>query len=133
VRLGVPTARRGRGTLILVGVCLAIFAIGAVIAVNIRAHDDTLACQQEYKTVQSAIDAYMAYFNLATVTAGSTENKTTKSDEAHALFQEPTSPLYVMNTPTVYKYTWDSRGRITIISQSSGGPSVPSGCAPSGG
>lgn len=106
--------------------------IATLIVAKIQANNEALACQQEYKTVQAGLDAYMAYLDVTTVPPGSTNNWTVSPDLSHSLYS-PSEPLAFLNTPTVYTYTWDSFGRITTISQRSGGPSVPPGCVVSSG
>ena len=95
---------------------------------GITTNAEKQACLQEYKTVQAGLDAYMAYHDLTTVPAAST------NDMANPvlLYNAGGAPTFVRNSPTVYTYTWDVNGRITAINASSGGPAKPAGCVPSG-
>jgi YD repeat-containing protein len=88
---------------------------------------------QEYRVVQSGIDAYMAYFNLGAVTgAGPTSDMTTKPDGSNPLYNATGTPTFIRNSPTNFAYTWDGFGRITAISIGAGNVTPPTGCKPSG-
>ena len=114
--------------LVVVTILGVLAAIVTLSLVGLTTSAEAKACEQEYKTVQAGLDAYMAYFNLNTVTGASTNDMTTKPDGSHPLYFATGTPTFVRNSPTLYTYTWDSFGRITAI----GGPPIPTGCAVSG-
>jgi prepilin-type N-terminal cleavage/methylation domain-containing protein len=130
--------RKGQSGFTLIELLVVVTILGVLAAivtlslVGITTNAEKQACQQEYKTVQSALDSYMAYFDLTSVTAASTSNMATAPDGTHPLYNAAGAPTFVRNSPTVYTYTWDSFGRITAIGQSASGPAVPAGCKPSG-
>jgi len=103
--------------------------------VGLTTNAQAKACEQEYKTVQAGLDAYMANNNVDTVAA--TTAAGTSDMTAPILLYNATpsasSPTYLRNTPTQWAYVWNTTGRITAIQQAGSGPSVPSGCGVSGG
>lgn len=113
--------------LVVVTILGVLAAIVTLSLVGLTTSAEAKACEQEYKTVQAGLDSYMAYFNLSSVTANSTNNMTTAPDGTHPLYNAAGTPTFVRNSPTVYTYTWDTFGRITAI-----GGSVPAGCVVSG-
>lgn len=110
--------------------------------VGLTTHASVQSCNQEYKTVQAALDSYMANNNLATlpVNAHTDTNGaqaaftndmtgTTGSVQLYNAAPTSTSPNYTRNGTTQFFYTWDQFGRITGIGSSSGGATV-TGCTP---
>lgn len=131
--------RKGQSGFTLIELLVVVTILGVLAAivtlslVGITQNAEKQACEQEYKTVQAALDSYMAYFDLSSVTGNSTNDMAVKPDGTHPLYNSLGAPTFVRNSPTVYTYTWDASGRITSpILQSSGGPAVPSGCTVSG-
>ena len=126
--------RKGQSGFTLIELLVVVTILGVLAAivtlslVGITTNAEKQACLQEYKTVQAGLDAYMAYHDLTTVPAASTNNMATPV----LLYNAGGAPTFVRNSPTVYTYTWDANGRITKIDPSSGGPSLPAGCVPSG-
>jgi prepilin-type N-terminal cleavage/methylation domain-containing protein len=136
------TGKKGQSgfTLIELLVVVAILGVLAAIVtlslVGLTTNAQAKACEQEYKTVQAGLDAYMANNNVDSVTAttGTSDMKSpvllyndgvlNPIDGAH--------PTYVRNSPTQWAYVWNSSGRITAVAQASGGPAVPPGCTVSG-
>jgi prepilin-type N-terminal cleavage/methylation domain-containing protein len=126
--------------LVVVTILGVLAAIVTLSLVGLTTNAQTKACLQEYRVVQSGMDAYMAYFNLNNVTAqgsvnpttGATSDMTVKPDGADPLYNATGTPTFIRNSPTNYAYTWDAFGRITAIAQSVGGPTVPPNCKPSG-
>jgi prepilin-type N-terminal cleavage/methylation domain-containing protein len=119
--------------LVVVTILGVLAAIVTLSLVGITTNAEKQACEQEYKTVQAALDSYMAYFDLSTVTGTTTDKMDFKPDGTHPLYNAAGAPTFVRNSPTVYTYTWDNTGRITApILQTSGGPAVPAGCVVSG-
>lgn len=131
--------RKGQSGFTLIELLVVVTILGVLAAivtlslVGITGNAQKQACEQEYKTVQAALDSYMAYFDLSSVTANSTSNMAVSPDGTHPLYNAAGAPTFVRNSPTVYTYTWDSSGRITSpILQTAGGPTVPPGCTVSG-
>ncbi len=115
--------------LVVVTILGVLAAIVTLSLVGLTTSAQAKACEQEYKTVQAGLDAYMAYNNVDTVpAAGPTNNMATPV----VLYNAAGTPTFVRNSPTNFAYTWDTFGRITAISQASGGPAVPAGCVVSG-
>jgi prepilin-type N-terminal cleavage/methylation domain-containing protein len=118
--------------LVVVTILGILAAIVTLSLVGLTTNAQAKACEQEYKTVQAGLDAYMAYFNLDTVTgAGPTSDMTIKPDGTDPLYNALGTPTFLRNSPTNYAYTWNGTGRITAINTTSGG-SAPNGCVVSG-
>lgn len=121
--------------LVVVTILGVLAAIVTLSLVGLTTNAQAKACEQEYKTVQAGLDAYMANNNIDTVTATGV-NGTSDMTAPILLYNSApsaTSPTYVRNSPTQWAYKWDGTGRITAIFQTSGGPAVPPGCVVSGG
>jgi prepilin-type N-terminal cleavage/methylation domain-containing protein len=98
--------------------------------VGLTTNANVQACTSEYKTVQTALDAFMADNNLDSVTgAGPTQDMSQQigpSLAAYALFVNLASPPpgvtqshnYTRNGQTQFFYTWDSHGKINLITKS---------------
>jgi prepilin-type N-terminal cleavage/methylation domain-containing protein len=131
--------------LVVVTILGVLAAIVTLSLVGLTTNAQAKACQQEYKTIQAGLDAYMANNNLDAVPAADSSNGysngTASMTTAAFLGTGPialynpnssaSSPTYVRNTPTQFAYIWNSTGRILSITQAPGGPAVPSGCAAS--
>jgi prepilin-type N-terminal cleavage/methylation domain-containing protein len=121
--------------LVVVTILGVLAAIVTLSLVGLTTNAQAKACEQEYKTVQAGLDAYMANNNLDSVAA--TALGGTADMKAPVLLYNSapsaTSPTYVRNSPTHWAYVWDSTGRITAITQAPGGPPKPAGCDVSGG
>ncbi len=133
--------RKGQSGFTLIELLVVVTILGVLAAivtlslVGITTNAEKQACEQEYKTVQAALDSYMAYYDLSQVTATSTEDMTVAPDgnPLQPLYNANGTPTFIRNSPTVYKYTWDKFGRIqNPILATAGGPAVPLGCAASG-
>jgi len=118
--------------LVVVTILGVLAAIVTLSLVGITTNAEKQACLQEYKTVQAGLDAYMAYNDVTTVAAASTNDMSAPVALYNSGGASNGKPTFVRNSPTVYTYTWDVNGRITAIGPSSGGPAVPAGCIPSG-
>jgi YD repeat-containing protein len=125
-------SRIRRRSLMIAGAIVAVVVAIGVSRLSISSENQLQACQQEYKTVQATLDAYMAYFDLSAVTPSSTNDMRVKPDGVHPLYNPSGQPLFVLNSPTVYSYTWDDAGKITTITAVRGGPGVPDGCVVAG-
>lgn len=110
--------------------------------VGLTTHASVQSCNQEYKTVQAALDSYMANNNLTTlpVNAHTDANGaqvaytndmtgTTGSVPLYNAAPTSTSPNYTRNGTTQFFYTWDQYGKITNIGSNAGGAAV-AGCTP---
>jgi len=111
--------------LVVVTILGVLAAIVTLSLVGLTTSAQAKACQQEYKTVQAGLDAYMAYYNLDTVPAGTT---TTDMASPVKLYNSGGTPTFVRNTPTNFAYTWDGNGRITHIDPGPTSGKVPDGC-----
>jgi len=110
--------------------------------VGLTTHSSVQACNSEYKTVQAALDAYMANNNLSTLPAAQgiyTNDMTgagTGSVQLYNASPSQSSPNYTRNGQTQFFYEWDQFGKITntgnvgngIASDKNGSPIA--GCAP---
>lgn len=116
--------------LVVVTILGVLAAIVTLSLVGITTNAEKQSCLQEYKTVQAGLDAYMAYNDVTTVPAASTQDMSNPV----LLYDKNSSPTFIRNSPTVYTYTWDVHGRITNITQGTAppGPAVPAGCIASG-
>ena len=121
--------------LVVVTILGILAAIVTLSLVGLTTNAQSKACEQEYKTVQSGLDAYMAYFNLDAITAQTTASNdmTVKPDGSNPLYNATGTPTFLRNSPTQWAYTWDASGRILTIAQVSGGPAKPTSCVVSGG
>ncbi|HKW72263.1 MAG TPA: type II secretion system protein [Candidatus Dormibacteraeota bacterium] len=121
--------------LVVVTILGVLAAIVTLSLVGLTTNAQAKACEQEYKTVQSGLDAYMANNNLDIVaaTAAAGTNDMTAPLPLYNPNPSATSPTYVRNTPTQWNYVWNTTGRITAVVQAGGGPAVPAGCTVSGG
>jgi prepilin-type N-terminal cleavage/methylation domain-containing protein len=117
--------------LVVVTILGVLAAIVTLSLVGLTTNAQAKACEQEYKTVQAGLDAYMANNNLDVITpSGGTSDMTTPI----LLYNSAPSaakPTYLRNTPTQWSYTWDTTGRITAIGTGPGGPK-PTSCVVSG-
>lgn len=105
--------------------------------VGLTTHANVQACNTEYKTVQAALDAYMA--NQSRVNGTSTINQQTgytnnmQSNTAgiplYNTIPTDTAPNYTRNGKTQFFYTWDQYGRINGIAADSSGTQI-AGCVP---
>ena len=99
--------------------------------VGLTTHANVEACNSEYKTVQAALDSYMANKNLQTVTVQATfTNDMTGNTGSVALYNaapSDTAPNFTRNGTTQFYYKWDTFGRVTAVGDKSG--NAISGCA----
>lgn len=132
------TGKKGQAGFTLIELLVVVTILGVLAAivtlslVGLTTNAEAKACSQEYKTVQAALDAYMANNNKDTVAAGAGVSNMTAPIPLYNPAPSATSPTYIRNTPTQYAYTWNSNGQIIAIVAASGGPAVPPGCAVSG-
>ena len=99
--------RKGQSGFTLIELLVVVTILGVLAAivtlslVGITQNAEKQACEQEYKTVQAALDSYMAYFDLSTVTADSTNVMSVSPDGSHPLYNSAGAPTFVRNSPTV--------------------------------
>src|SRR5258708_12281639 len=87
--------------LVVVTILGVLAAIVTLSLVGLTTSAQAKACEQEYKTVQSGLDAYMAYFNLSSVTAETTGTSamTVKPDAPPPLYNSSATPPFLPNSP----------------------------------
>jgi general secretion pathway protein G len=133
--------RKGQSGFTLIELLVVVTILGVLAAivtlslVGITQNAQKQACLQEYKTVQSGLDAYMAFNNVSQLVTGQYGASTDVMGGTNAelpLYNPNGTPTFVRNSPTFYAYTWDQFGRITAIGTGSGGQTVPTGCVVSG-
>jgi prepilin-type N-terminal cleavage/methylation domain-containing protein len=120
--------------LVVVTILGILAAIVTLSLVGLTTHANVEACNSEYKTVQAAIDSYMANKNVSTVTAQGTftNDMTGAAGGSVPLYNaapSDTSPNYTRNGQTQFYYEWDQFGKITAIGSNSSGAAV-TGCTP---
>jgi len=127
--------------LVVVTILGILAAIVTLSLVGLTTNANAQACNQEYKTVQTALDAFMADNNLDAVTAlGPTQHMDTQigpSNSSYALFVNLSNPPagvtqthnYTRNGTTQFFYTWDSHGKINNITKSTSPTDTLTGCA----
>ena len=128
--------------LVVVTILGVLAAIVTLSLVGLTTKASANACNSEYKTVQAALDAYMANNNLGVLpgaqvayTNDMTGGVSGSKSGTVALFNSAissNSPFnYTRNGVTQFYYTWDQFGKITGIATDSGGSQFPGGaCVP---
>jgi prepilin-type N-terminal cleavage/methylation domain-containing protein len=126
--------------LVVVTILGVLAAIVTLSLVGLTTNASVQSCNAEYKTVQAALDAYMANNNLSALPASQaafTNDMTGAGGVAplngtvklYVGAPTATNPNYTRNGVTQFYYTWDTSGRITSIGSNPGGLAV-SGCVP---
>jgi prepilin-type N-terminal cleavage/methylation domain-containing protein len=125
--------------LVVVTILGVLAAIVTLSLVGLTTNANVQSCNAEYKTVQAAIDSYMANNNKDTVTAttgsssgppivmGTPTNDMTTPLPLYNTNPGPSNPNYTRNGTTKFFYSWDSHGRIVGIYTNVGGATL-SGC-----
>jgi prepilin-type N-terminal cleavage/methylation domain-containing protein len=119
--------------LVVVTILGVLAAIVTLSLVGLTTNASVQSCNAEYKTVQDALDAYMANNNLSVIPAqgGLTNDMTGAAGGSVPLYNpnpSSTAANYTRNGVTQFKYTWDQFGRILQISDKNG--AAVSGCVP---
>lgn len=126
--------------LVVVTILGVLAAIVTLSLVGLTTNASVQSCNQEYKTVQAAIDAYMAANNLDTVAAtsgttsgppvalGAPSNIMTSPLPLYNTNPGPANPNYTRNGTTKFWYAWDNHGRIVGIFRSSTTTDTLGGC-----
>jgi prepilin-type N-terminal cleavage/methylation domain-containing protein len=131
--------------LVVVTILGILAAIVTLSLVGLTTHANVESCNSEYKTVQSALDSYMANKNLTTIPAqagwtndmtggigGGGASPAPTFGGSVALYNpapDAANPNFTRNGTTQFWYTWDQFGRINGIASDHGGTGV-SGCVP---
>ena len=122
--------------LVVVTILGILAAIVTLSLVGLTTHANVESCQSEYKTVQAALDSYMANNNYSSLPKGAqatfTNDMTGAGTGNVPLYNAtPTdsSPNYTRNGATQFFYTWDKYGKILAIGSDGSGTGV-GGCAP---
>ncbi len=131
--------------LVVVTILGILAAIVTLSLVGLTTNANAQACNTEYRTVQAAMDAYMADTQSASVTAETnwtndmtnhtigTVNGNTNNGTVPLWISNPssTSPNYTRNGTTQFFYTWDSAGKINGIAIDKNGTPMPNNaCVP---
>ena len=99
--------------------------------VGLTTNANAQSCMSEYKTVQAALDSYLANNNLDTLPGGVGAGPTNDMNAEVNLYNSaPTfsAPSYTRNQKTQFYYTWDAHGKITAIHSGTTG-TAPGNCA----
>ncbi len=113
--------------LVVVTILGVLAGIVTLSLVGLTTNASVQSCNSEYKTVQAALDAFMAANNVDTINSGGpTKSMTTQllplgasvPTGALSLYNanpSVTSPNYTRNGTTQFTYTWDPHGKIYAI------------------
>jgi len=125
--------------LVVVTILGVLAAIVTLSLVGLTTNASVQSCNAEYRTVQSALDAYMANNDLAALPGaqvaftndmtGGVSGSKTGTVPLYNPNPSATSPNYTRNGQTQFFYTWDQFGKITAIGSNAGGAAI-SGCVP---
>jgi prepilin-type N-terminal cleavage/methylation domain-containing protein len=139
--------RRGQAGFTLIELLVVVTILGVLAAivtlslVGLTTNASVQSCNAEYKTVQAAIDAYMANNNLSALPNGDQTAFTNDMTGGNAaaplngtvkLFvgsPSATNPNYTRNGTTNFYYKWNASGKVTDIGSNAAGLTV-TGCAP---
>src|SRR5207302_7768920 len=106
--------------LVVVTILGILAAIVTLSLVGLTTNANVQACNAEYKTVQAALDAYMANNNLDTIAVGSNTNDMTTPVALFNSNPSGTSPNYTRNGTTQFKYDWVAQGKVQISQRTRG-------------
>ena len=125
--------------LVVVTILGVLAAIVTLSLVGLTTNATVQSCNTEYKTVQAALDAYMANNNLGILpgaqtvstndmTGGVSGSKTGTVPLFNSAISATSPYNYTRNGVTQFYYTWDQFGKINNIADKNGA-GVP-GCTP---
>jgi prepilin-type N-terminal cleavage/methylation domain-containing protein len=109
--------------LVVVTILGVLAGIVTLSLVGLTTNANTQACNTEYKTVQSALDAYMADKQLSSITqqdkytndmTGGNNPQAPVAGNVPLFVTNPSAinPNYTRNGTTQFWYTWDATGKI---------------------
>ncbi len=145
------TGRKGQQGFTLIELLVVVTILGVLAGivtlslVGLTTNASVQSCNQEYKTVQAAIDAAMANNNfssigaagptndmkntvLGTNTAAISATNTTGNVTLYNDAPTPNNPNYTRNGTTQFFYTWNTVGKITAIWTDKSGTKQLTGC-----
>lgn len=111
--------------LVVVTILGILAAIVTLSLVGLTTHANVEACNSEYKTVQSALDSYMANNNLSTIGAATDTNDMNSVVTLWTDSPSAATPNYTRNRFTQFYYSWNASGRITAIFSDGKGAAAP--------
>ena len=114
--------------LVVVTILGILAAIVTLSLVGLTTNASVQSCNQEYKTVQAALDAYMADKNVDTIALATDTQDMTNPIALYNTAPSPSNPNYTRNGKTQFFYTWDIHGRISAIFKDGSGTLAPTGC-----
>src|SRR6184192_4157006 len=108
--------------LVVVTILGVLAAIVTLSLVGLTTNAQAKACEQEYKTVQAGLDAYIANNDVDTVSPTGVNGTSDMTSPVLLYNSAPsaTSPTYLRNSPTQWEYQWDATGRITAVKSVAG-------------
>jgi type IV pilus assembly protein PilA len=107
--------------LVVVTILGVLAGIVTLSLVGLTTNASVQSCKSEYKTVQAALDAFMAANNVDTISApaAATKDMTTTlltvggaNLSLYNINPGPNTPNYTRNGTTQFSYKWDTHGRI---------------------
>jgi prepilin-type N-terminal cleavage/methylation domain-containing protein len=121
--------------LVVVTILGVLAGIVTLSLVGLTTNASVQSCNAEYKTVQAAIDAFMANNNLDAISPQSTATNDMNAEAAAGVPMSlynanPTAaqPNYTRNQFTAFAYTWLANGKINGVFAKGGG-AAPTGCS----
>ncbi len=116
--------------LVVVTILGILAAIVTLSLVGLTTNANVQACNSEYKTVQAALDSFMANNNVDTINAATDTNDMTQAllSTGQSLYNpnpSSTSANYTRNGKTQFYYTWDAHGKVTNIYSDGKGSLAP--------
>ena len=105
--------------LVVVTILGILAAIVTLSLVGLTTNSNVQACNTEYKTVQAALDAFMAANNTDTISpVGDKNDMSIALYNGRALYNTSpsgTNPNFTRNGSTQFYYSWDANGKITNV------------------
>ena len=105
--------------LVVVTILGILAAIVTLSLVGLTTNSNVQACNTEYKTVQAALDAFMAANNTDTISpVGDKNDMSIALYNGRALYNTSpsgTNPNFTRNGTTQFYYSWDANGKITNV------------------
>ncbi len=126
--------RKGQAGFTLIELLVVVTILGILAAivtlslVGLTTNANAQSCESEYKTVQAALDAYMANNNVDTVTAAADTNDMQSPVVLYNAAPSFSNPSYTRNGTTQFFYSWDAHGKITSIFSDGSQKAAPNGC-----